>query len=444
MSVVLLIGLALLLAASAVFLILHRWQYGIILIFSWLFLGDLVRKLIPGQPPETMLIGDVLLLITYFSFLAFLVFSKKDAWSPSFLPQLLLFVFITLVGVVNSGFVVGAVGLRSYLWYIPLFLLGYEMFKDKKSLLKFFRVLSLVAIPLFALALIQVIFGGIFYFLAPFSSGHTIHAFFVAPITKISSLFGSGQRYGMVSMLLFFLGLAFYHIAQKRTKQRVIFALATLSALGGVVLSASRSAFVLTIIGFILFMVFSQKHKFRLKSVGAFLGVFLFVLAVLGFFGATVGLFHIVGIYNVFDYRVPVFLGEMKKLLPDITFFGEGTGVMSQGLDYIGPGQEVISQRVQTGAGETGIRKLIVELGVLGLVAFYLLWGKILFVMRRVWLKISDKDLRYFGLAVIVFLTLILIRFTFIHHQVLGDVAVLVPLWFSLGVFFGLKKLKIS
>ena len=61
--------LALILFGILAAVILSRWRLGVILIFVWLLLEDVVRRLIPGQPVEVALAKDVLIALTYFSFL---------------------------------------------------------------------------------------------------------------------------------------------------------------------------------------------------------------------------------------------------------------------------------------------------------------------------------------------------------------------------------------
>ena len=57
-------------------------------------------------------------------------------------------------------------------------------------------------------------------------------------------------------MLLFFLGIGLLTI--KKNKLLIISAI---SAFLGIILSGSRSAFVLTIIGIVLFMIFAESEK---------------------------------------------------------------------------------------------------------------------------------------------------------------------------------------
>ena len=39
-------------------IIFHRWRNGVYFLFIWLYIEDVIRKLIPGQPPQVMLIKD--------------------------------------------------------------------------------------------------------------------------------------------------------------------------------------------------------------------------------------------------------------------------------------------------------------------------------------------------------------------------------------------------
>jgi len=435
--------------------ILYRYEYGVMFVFLWLFLGDFLRKLVPGQPSEMILLGDVVLFLTYFSFLAFLAVKKKNVWTPSFTVPLVVLVTLVLVGVFNPsspGFLVGAVGLRSYLWFIPLMFLGYAMSHNKERVLKFIRVLAYASIPLFLLAAASLFLGDANpIFLKPFVGGHEIHSFNPGLVVRVSSLFGDAQRYGMISMFLFLLGLGLHSSSRKNTVERKFLFFATLSAFGGVVISASRSAFVLTVLGFFLFILISRHSHIRDKIAPIFSrktirklfllgGVLVLILLAAFQLGSGTGLFQLRSVYDVFAERIPQFIDEMEIVLSRITFFGHGTGTMSQGLAQTGQLSGFLEEQAYTG-GETGIKKILFELGLFGFVIFYFFWGRLLYTMKVALNKIRDTDLKYIGLAVFIFLILILIRFTFIHHQVLGDTPVLILLWFFIGVFFKFGKL---
>jgi len=138
------------------FIILRQWRNGIIFIFICIYLEDVIRRIIPGQPPQVMLIKDSLLLITYFAFFVTLVIinNKKPfaLWKPPFLTGFLLFGGWCFVGSFNPNIpnpLFPIIGLRSYLWYAPLFFLGYYMFNSEEKVLRFCRILVYTAIPLF-------------------------------------------------------------------------------------------------------------------------------------------------------------------------------------------------------------------------------------------------------------------------------------------------------
>ena len=173
--------------------ILYRWRFGVYFMFIWLFAGDMVRRLIPGQPPEIMLIGDVLLFLTYCSFLAMLAIKRKGLWMPPFAITFLLFAAIVVINVLNPlspEMLFGIIGLRSYLWYVPLLFLGYYMFTTEDQLLRFCRVLVYAAIPLFVFAVIQYIFYDLVSpLLHPFEAGHQYRSFsLVEVVLKINCL----------------------------------------------------------------------------------------------------------------------------------------------------------------------------------------------------------------------------------------------------------------
>ena len=137
--------------------------------------------------------------------------------------------------------------------------------------------------------------------------------------------------------------------------------------------------------------------------------------------------------------RIGIFAGEMKEVWGNyVSWFGKGAGAFSQGIEYVEK-RDALSYKKSL--GETGIRNLLLEMGIIGLLAFYAMWGSIVFAMRRELRKISDSALKPVGFAIMIFTIAVLLRFTFMHGQALNDYAVLVPLWFFLGIFFKLKML---
>lgn len=442
--------------------IFFRWRFGVILIFVWFFIGDVIRKIIPGQPSELVLIGDALLLFTYISFFAFLVIKRKTVWTPPFLGAFLLFLFIVTAGIFNPSlpsFATSLIGFRSYIWFIPLIFIGYAFFDNQKNFLKFCRILVMLAIPLFLFALIGAVLGDSApLVIKPFETAHQFHSFGTGigiggrgNVDKISSIFGTDQRYGMVSLFIFLLGLGISVIEKKikpLNKKNVV---GIVCAFLGTILSGSRSAFVLAVLGFFLFVLITQRHFLKKQAVilQKFIGLkkafFMFIFLILILFvvyitGENLGLFQIDAFFRIFNSRMILFVKEMQNASRYISVFGNGTGTFAQGLQEIGQ-FEKLNLAVLSG-GETGAMRLFFELGFVGFIVFYGFWIKIFIHIKNYLKKVNNPDLDPIIFSISIFIFLCLLRFTFVHHQVLGDSAILILIWFFIGALFKIKSLK--
>ncbi len=451
--------------------ILSKWRWGVILIFVWLLLEDLIRRLIPGQPAQIMLVKDALVFLTYCSFLAAVMIKNKKIWKPAFGGILFLFIAVSIINIFNPnspGLLFGLIGLRSYLWYLPLIFLGYHMFEREEHLLKFCRWLVYLSIPLFLFAVFQYLFWGSgLAFIRPFTEATQAHSFqliFESSVISsgdmplLSSVFGVGHRYSRFSMLLFFLGLGL--LATKyggnlpfSKKSKILLLASIFRAFLRVVLSSARTAFVLTTVGGVLFFMFATYiKKFKIDYlwknnrilVFSLIAIILVVLPIIFLFGNS-AFFQISAFYFVFKERVPWILEGFRSALTEAKVFGMGTGTLSQGLreipgsvDWIDKNGELISRAFRF---ETGFGKIIFELGILGMIIFYLFWINLFYRMKKEIKLLKNSNLRNLGLAIFIFTVMLLIWFSFVHHQIFGDATTLVVLWFFLGVFFSLRKL---
>lgn len=446
-------------------IIFPHWRNGVYFIFICLYIEGVIRKLIPGQPPQVMLIKDGLILLTYFAFFSnLLIMNNKKRytiWKPPFLTGFLLFVGWCLANVFNPNMtnpLIAIIGLRCYLWYTPLFFLGYYMFNSEEKLIKFCKILVYTASPLFIFAIYQYIFfDKPNVLIRPLERSHQIHGFSgaesgVVEIAKISSFFGSGQRYAMISLFLFFLGMAIYSTSKKNR----LLLISTISAFLGVFISASRSGFVLSIVGFILFFTLithkgrREKKRFFIylwrgnRIIRVCLALFVVLIGILSIniIGADIGLFQL-SAYDGIKKTIPWFFEGFNSLFSNLQWLGYGTGSMSQGWQYI-PGGADWKYTMLRGrpSFESGINKIIFEHGIFGFIFFYFFWGQLLFRIKKELKIINHTNLESIGVSIFIFLICILIRFSFMHHQVLADAPVLVILWFFVGVIFKLKNIR--
>ena len=458
------LSIGVLVVALLILLILKEWKYGIPLIFGWWLIGDFIRKIVPGQPPELMLVGDFLIAVTYISFLFYLLSNKKSLWLPPFLGSLLAYIGYSVINVFNPhsfNFLVGAVGLRSYLWFIPLMFVAYEYFNNHSRVLSFLKKITYASPVLFITAVLQLTLSNskLPPFLKPFQGGHQIHSFGMVStgiVQKIVSLFGSAQRFGMIVLFLFVvsLGLYYYFVLQKKKSKTRIFLVFSILNFISIVLSASRSAFVLALLGFLIITYFlaqySKEHILfqRFKNIiqkrNKLIILTATALFMLFLLGLNVGLFQLTSVYEVFSKTLPRVIHEATATIENAPIFGYGTGVFSQGLDYIN-GKSIaqrIPQEIRYATGERGFKRSFFELGILGGIIFFLFWFRIFASIKLKIKDIHDYKFRILFISIALFPLLTLIRYTFVHYEVLSDYAVLIPLWFSIGLLFKIPKLS--
>lgn len=453
-----------------------QWRYGVILLFIWLFIGDSIRKIFPRQPAYFILMADAIILVVYFYFFIDCLIKKRRIWLPSFWIFLGLFVCLVIANTFNPFLptvAMGLIGARSYLWFIPLMWIAYSYFNNINSIVNFTKKLVYMAIPLFLFAIVQLVFFNNLHsaFFLPLEGSHRVHAFGLynanAPsIPKIPSFFGNDQRYGMISMGLFFLGLGLLsnfqfslnifwrNLLKNKIKilldNNLLF-LSTISAFGGIIISGSNSAFILAFLGLIVFLAvkwikqwFIYKKKIIIIRV-LFKLIFLIFIIMSSLFimykiGVMAGLSDILSFKRAFVSNIPQFFTDMKILLSDAKFFGHGTGLVSQGLEQIGM-NGFIEKFGYNNAGETGANRLIVELGILGFIIFIFLYIGILTAMFREIYQMGDSSEFFINLSILIFTISILIRFFTIHHQVFGDWTILILFWFFIGIFFKLANI---
>ncbi|MEK7624465.1 MAG: hypothetical protein AAB404_01950 [Patescibacteria group bacterium] len=443
--------------------ILSRWRWGVFIVFAWLLLEDLIRRFIPGQPPQTMLVKDILIALTFFSFLLYFFFRNKKIWKPPFWGILLIFVVLSIINVFNPnspGLLFGLVGLRGYLWYLPLMFLGYYMFDSRERLLKFCQILVYLSIPLFLFTVFQHFFYDTGWTLVrsladatqTHSFGSAIGQFEGKDIPLLPSVFGTSHRYSRFSMLLFFLGLGLlatkYPINSLFVRKNNKLLLASIfSSFLGIIISGVRSSFVLTSAGSILFFLFAvyvnnAKIRYLWKNNRAWIfslkTMILLALPASFLFGYSI-FFQLSSFSTALGQRISWSFKESYSALLNAKFFGYGTGSLSQGINYIAGSAEWLGRGLVR--SEAGFGKVVFELGIAGTIIFYLFWIYLFYLMAKEVKSLKNLDLRNLGLGIFIFSFLILFWFTFVHSQVLGDATTLVILWFFVGVFFGLRKL---
>jgi len=276
----------------------------------------------------------------------------------------------------------------------------------------------------------------------PFDTSDPVHSFLNTHIPFISSIFGSHARLARFLLLLIFLNIAMlFPSIEKKRHQRILFISLTLS-LVGVFLSGQRTSMYLLpigIVGFIVLILFGRGkirvNRSVLQIFIAGIGLILVISSVIFVWFPDLGdyFLHYTSVLERFTEFVP---SDIGFALSRAGINGMGFGIASQGLQYVATFTDL---KAEVGV-ESGIGKVWYELGFPGMIAFMLFCFALIYYMtKRIW-QYPNKSSKSLVAAVTLYYLSILFDFLFLHHQAMGDATSVIPLWFYIGVIFGIER----
>lgn len=452
-------------------IILGNWRTGFYLFIVWLLFEDMMRKFM-GNNMAIYFAKDVLVGITYVSFLFAMKRGEVRTFRPPFMMPLAFFAWLGIAQVFNPNspsLLYGVLGLKLYLWYVPLLFVGYALIDSEKDLYRLL-VLNLALAGLIAgLGVIQAIVGPEFLnprVLAP--ELETLgHLYRTAPVSgqrifRPSSVFVSDGRFASYLLLMWLLGFGTlgYQVLRRIHRGRKVAFLAVTLVFAAVLLSGLRAVFLHTLASaFILaagFLWGSPWHwqaghrLFRAVHRGfAFAGFGLIALLLLfpsalgarwAFYSETLSPespgFELV--WRAWDYPIRNFLLAFEH--PDWPI-GYGIGVTSLGGQYASRFLGI--QRTMLGV-ESGFGTLIVEMGILGLL-FWIAWA--IALLRSAWsvvYRLRRTSLFPVGFSIWWFIFLVLFPFTYTSIAAYQNFVLNAYLWLLVGVLFRLPTLELE
>ena len=449
---------------------LNNWRNGLYFFLTWLLFEDFARQYL-GNNMAIYFAKDILAAVVYLSF--FLAYRRKQVTSfrPPFLVPVLLFVWFGVMQVFNSAsthLMYGVMGLKLFFYYIPLLFVGYALLNSEADLRRFFFVNMTLAAIIVPLGIAQAIIGHTF--LNPAVVAEDIRdlstLYRTSPISGLTmyrptSVFVSTGRFGnflLVTWLLVFGFSGYLLLRHKRGRSFAFVVLAlTVAALAlcssrGVVLWSSGSALVGSA-AFIWGAPWRQREVIRvLRSVqrtalGIALGlVVLFatypqaLLSRVAFYTETLSPSSTASeLQNrTWDYPLRNFLGAFGyERWP----YGYGIGTTSLGTQYVA---RIFGAKPPVIGVESGFGTLVVEMGIGGLVLWFVMSFAILFSAWRVVKKLRGSP--WFPLAFVIFwyAGVLLVPITFTGIQAYEDFVLNAYLWLLLGILFRLPTLSVS
>jgi hypothetical protein len=452
--------------------LLRNWRNGVYLFLAWLLFEDFVRKYL-GNNMAIYFAKDFLVLLVYLSF--FSAYRRKDpdaqAFRPPFLGALLVFVWYASMQVFNpasTSVFYGLLGMKLYFYYVPLVIVGYAMINSEAELRRFFYINLGLVLIIAGLGIAQSILGP--RFLNPQVMADDIRllseTYRVSPISGVrvyrpNSVFVSTGRFGdllIVSWLLVFGFSGYLLLRDRRGRLFAFLALAVTAA--GCVMCTSRGVFMWSLgssvvggIAFIWGAPWRQGEALRVFRTlqRALLGIALAVVVML--FTYPEAFLGRLAVYSeTLDPRSPASeLAHRTRDYPLRNFlaafdydrwpYGYGIGTTSLGVQYV---SRFFNARLPVGGVESGFGGIIVEMGIGGLLLWFVLAGAILTSGWRVVRQLKGSP--WFPLAFMIFwyAFLLLVPLTYEGLQPYQDFILNAYLWLLLGVLFRLPKLALD
>ncbi len=343
----------------------------------------------------------------------------------------------------EKPFLMGIMGLKILVGYIPLIICGYFLIKNQTNLLQFNRLTSLIIIVCCSLTLIQylLLIGGV-------CSGNiglnkialdqpTLQArCFVGGsllynpdlgLIRLPGTFVSPWQWGW-----FLIASAFFSYASNMTetvaKWRIINWVAMSFLLITSLFSGQRIALILVPVIFLILLTLTEKNK---KLLPLKLGlIFVITLVIVNSLGIVSG-------------RIDDFIARWQYSPPQDFIVNQFQWIMEGKLKLLGNGLgRATSAARRLGKIvliETFYPRLLYEVGIIGTSAFLALVTVITVTTFKIYKSLQNQSLRYFALCLWVFV--LFISYNTYYYPLAVD-PISVYYWFTVGILLALPELE--
>ena len=434
--------------------ITRRWRwplYGLLLYIP--VSGIAILAAYPGRTDRAVAIlakDFVFVIPAYALFFGYCLLHRKKFWFKG--APLVLMGLLALI-VVAQGFnpdlpnhLVGLIGIKVWLFYIPLFFLGYWLVRDRDHLFSVLGVMSLVALVPAVIGLVtvvlyytghkQTVYDAYGQSAGPATQNFT--TFMLAhgcTIRRVPSTFSFFYQYYLFGAAMVAVSFAWWRAGKPAGKQLwtagIVFLVIFLAAM----FSGVRLGFLVIPLLVAAIIVLAIRSRNRLPWAGLAAGVAC--LAIVG--GSAAG-------YCGFAAHV----GETtKQETSDVTvrsvseavhktWLGLGAGSDSTAARYAFPNVEL-----QTSVGavqESWYVKAYLELGVFGLAVAVALLGTLVYRAARVHFRLRDSRLLMVSAAILALMGWILVYS--IKAQYFDLDPINVYFWLFAGILMSLPRLE--
>ena len=433
-------------AAPCIFIGLYNWRWSMCALLVYLpFAGIPILTMYPSESP--LLYKDFFFVIpAYIGFVATYVF-RREPMRFSGLPPWLIGAFGTLVFVQLfnpnlNNWLVGAIGLKVWLLYIPLYFLAYHLIDTREGLIRLARTVLLISLVPFLFGIMQAIlvykgYDHIAYQLygnrAAAVTQHFTQFSFLGGgfLRRLPSIFQSGTQYYGYIMSMLPMAAAMWMIKKGKARIHLDVFLVVLISLAGF-LSGIRRTFLLIPVFWLLFGFFSAKiSNFARTMIITAIGILL-TLNILGT--------HLGAIYKpiarlTVHYSRTTVTGDFIEAIKTAPL-GLGTGMDTNPARYA-----LVDSSAFRWLSENYYAKAVYELGIGGLLILVVLFLAILIRGYSAYNALRAPVLRPFAAAFLVYFIVIMIDCT--KAQPLDIDPVNVYFWIFAGLLAKLTSLDL-
>jgi hypothetical protein len=384
---------------------------------------------------------------------------------------LLIFIWFGMMQIFNpasTSIWFGLMGYKIYFYYVPLIFIGYALLNSEAEVRRFFIVNLILALIIISLGIAQSVLGS--SFLNPVHQAEELrelsNLYRYAPTTgaiayRPTSIFVSAGRYSNFTMVAWLLSLGFggyLLLRQKRGRALVFIAIGVTAA--GAFLTASRGTFMWAMInGLATSAAFIWGAPWRQgEALRAFRGIQRAALAIglgiiLLFFTFPDALLSRLAIYQdtlmptsaaselqgrTWDYPVRNFVSAFGY---DRWPYGYGIGTTALGGQYVA---RFFGARPPVMSVESGFGTLVVEMGIGGLILWFVMSFSIVFAAWKVVKKLKGSPWFPMGFVIFWYAFVLFYPSTFAGMQPYEDFLLNAYLWLLLGILFRLPTVVLS
>jgi hypothetical protein len=459
-------GVAIGVVAATIY-ILNDWRSGFYIFVAWLMFEDLARKFL-GNNMMVFFGKDFLVAVIYLS--CFIAWRRRrfEYFRPPFWLPLSLFFWLLIVQVFNTGspsIFYGLLGLKLYVYYLPLMFVAYALVRTPEELNRFMTFSVILAVVISTIGLYQETVN--INFLSPAQLAPELQELGrltrMAPLTHQlihvpTGVFVSGGRFAQFLILMWIVAmgeLGYVLLSRRPGAKYAIVALGTITA--STMLCGTRHALIFTGISILTMSAaflwgapwhWGQGHRLskairRTFLIGAasLLLLMEFSPTILGahwaFFSETMNPLSSASQFHGRVVEYP-WVNLQKAFAHPDWILGDGTGTASIGTQYVA---RYLGVPPATGAVENGFGTLIVEMGILGLLLWFVWTGAMLYFQWQIVLKLRQTVYFPVAFAIFWYSFLLLVPLTYLTLEVYQNFVNNAYLWILTGVMFRLPQL---